>query len=159
VPGGSLPIVPREVAPPVSLAPRPVPRPQIPTLPLPPPVTARPAPAQSWPARGVITTYFSSWHPGIDIAAAMGTGIAAADGGTVTFAGWNTWGYGNRIVIDHGNGYSTTYNHLSVISVRVGQSVGKGQQIALMGSTGHSTGPHLHFEILRGGGFINPLGA
>jgi murein DD-endopeptidase MepM/ murein hydrolase activator NlpD len=184
VPGGSLPIVPREVAPPVALAPRPVARPQIPTLPLQPPATTRPAPAQpvparpaqpvpqpvrppapaptgrlSWPTRGVITTYFSSWHPGIDIAAAMGTNIGAADGGTVTFAGWNTWGYGNRVVVDHGNGYSTTYNHLSVISVRAGQSVGKGQQIGLMGSTGRSTGSHLHFEILRGGGFINPLGA
>jgi murein DD-endopeptidase MepM/ murein hydrolase activator NlpD len=77
----------------------------------------------------------------------------------VVSSGWNNWGYGYRVVIDHGNGYSTTYNHLSVISVRSGQVVGKGQQVGLMGSTGRSTGPHLHFEILRGGSYVNPLGA
>ncbi len=188
VPGGSLPVVPRPVAPPVA---PPVARPQLPSLPIRPPTTppqqTRPqAPAQpqrpaappvpvpapaprppapaptgrlSWPTRGIITTYFSGWHPGIDIAAAFGTHIGAADGGTVVSSGWNNWGYGYRVVIDHGNGYSTTYNHLSVISVRSGQVVGKGQQVGLMGSTGRSTGPHLHFEILRGGSYVNPLGS
>jgi murein DD-endopeptidase MepM/ murein hydrolase activator NlpD len=126
-------------------------------LPIPAPAPAAPTGRLSWPTRGIITTYFSSWHPGIDIAAALGTPIGAADGGTVTFAGWDSTGYGYRVVMNHGNGYNTTYNHLSVISVRVGQSLGKGQQVGLMGSTGNSTGPHLHFEILRNGSFVNPL--
>jgi murein DD-endopeptidase MepM/ murein hydrolase activator NlpD len=170
IPGGELPITRR--APVVTLPPvRPqvtVPQQRIPTLPIPAParpVPARPAPPPSaptgrfsWPTRGVITTYFSSWHPGIDIAAPTGTAIGAADGGTVTFTGWDNSGYGYRVVINHGNGYSTTYNHLSSIGVRTGQAVGKGQIIAAMGSTGRSTGPHLHFEILRNGGFSNPLG-
>ncbi|HVG95620.1 MAG TPA: peptidoglycan DD-metalloendopeptidase family protein, partial [Chloroflexota bacterium] len=138
-----------------------VPAPAAPARPVPAPPVPAPAPTGrfSWPTRGVITTYFSGWHPGIDIASAFGTNIGAADGGTVSSAGWNNWGYGYRVVIDHGNGYATTYNHLSVISVRPGQAVAKGQQVGLMGSTGNSTGPHLHFEILRGGGYINPLGA
>jgi murein DD-endopeptidase MepM/ murein hydrolase activator NlpD len=179
IPGGQLPIVRRPVAPPPPVIPRaqPAPQPQRPaqpaqrTAPVPAPQTARPVPVPlrpppapaptgrfSWPTRGVITTYFSGWHPGIDIAAALGTGIAAADGGTVTFTGWDSTGYGYRVVISHGNGYSTTYNHLSSIGVRPGQVVGKGQYIAAMGSTGRSTGSHLHFEILRNGGFVNPLG-
>ncbi|MCX5987754.1 MAG: M23 family metallopeptidase, partial [Chloroflexi bacterium] len=68
-------------------------------------------------------------------------------------------GYGNRIIVNHGNGITTTYNHLSAFLVQVGQNVSKGQVIARMGSTGNSTGPHLHFEILRNGSYINPLGA
>ena len=188
VPGGTLPIVPRPAAapapvplprpqlpslpirPPAATQPQPRPQtqPQRPAVPAParpvPVPVPQPAPPPittgrfSWPTRGVITTYFSGWHPGIDIASAFGTNIGAADGGTVTFAGWNSWGYGYRVVLDHGNGYSTTYNHLSLISVRPGQVVGKGQQVGLMGSTGNSTGPHLHFEILRNGSFVNPLG-
>jgi len=75
----------------------------------------------------------------------------------VASAGWDSSGYGYRVVVNHNNGYRTTYNHLSVISVRPGQSVGKGGQIGLMGSTGNSTGSHLHFEILRNGSFVNPL--
>jgi murein DD-endopeptidase MepM/ murein hydrolase activator NlpD len=163
IPGGSLPITRRAPVIPVPQVRPPTTQPQqrIPTLPIPAPAPARPAAPTgrfSWPTRGVITTYFSSWHPGIDIAAPTGTAISAADGGTVTFTGWDNSGYGYRIVINHGNGYSTTYNHLSSIGVRTGQSVGKGQYIAGMGSTGRSTGPHLHFEILRNGGFNNPLG-
>jgi murein DD-endopeptidase MepM/ murein hydrolase activator NlpD len=176
VPGGSLPIAVRPVAPsppvqrtlPPAAAPRtapaapaPAPRttqPQTRRARVPAPPPAAPTGRLSWPTRGVITTYFSGWHPGIDVAAPIGTNIAAADGGRVEFAGWNNWGYGYRVVVNHGNGYTTTYNHLSVISVRVGQQVGKGQQVGLMGSTGRSTGSHLHFEILRNGAFLNPLG-
>ena len=170
IPGGSLPLLPRPVAPPPPVRPaapalsRPAATTQQQTQSKPAPQVRVPAPAPaapsgrlSWPTRGIITTYFSSWHPGIDIAASLGTPIGAADGGTVTFAGWDNTGYGYRVVLNHGNGYSTTYNHLSVISVRVGQSLGKGGQIGLMGSTGRSTGPHLHFEILRNGAFVNPL--
>lgn len=76
----------------------------------------------------------------------------------MTFTGWDNTGYGYRVVVNHGNGYSSTYNHLSQISVRSGQSVAKGQLVGLMGSTGRSTGSHLHFEILRNGSFVNPLG-
>ena len=161
IPGGQLPVVRRvPVAPPpppVAVA-RPGSTVQAPprALPLPAPV-APPTGRFSWPARGLITTYFSSWHPGIDVAAALGTAIGAADGGTVTFTGWDNTGYGYRVVINHGNGYSTTYNHLSSIGVRTGQSVSKGQIVAGMGSTGRSTGSHLHFEILRNGSFVNPL--
>ena len=163
IPGGQLPVVRRvpiaPPPPPVAVA-RPGTTVQAPprALPLPAPVApAAPTGRFSWPARGLITTYFSSWHPGIDVAAALGTAIGAADGGTVTFTGWDNTGYGYRVVINHGNGYSTTYNHLSSIGVRTGQSVGKGQTIAAMGSTGRSSGSHLHFEILRNGSFVNPL--
>jgi murein DD-endopeptidase MepM/ murein hydrolase activator NlpD len=178
IPGGALPVITRPAPPPpppVIQAPRPpIPqvRPPVPQAPpqarpaqppqekVEPPPPPRPAPTGrlSWPTRGVITTYFTGWHQGIDIAAPLGTPIAAADGGTVTFVGWDNTGYGNRLVINHGNGYSTTYNHLSAFLVRSGQTVSKGQQIARMGSTGRSTGSHLHFEILRNGVFVNPLG-
>ena len=185
IPGGQLPVTRRApiaiappppvttVRPPTVSAPtvRTPAQPQIqapaPRLPLPAPAPPAPAPAPapaaptgrfSWPARGLITTYFSGWHPGIDVAAAVGTAIGAADGGTVTFTGWDSTGYGYRVVVSHGNGYTTTYNHLSSIAVRSGQSVGKGQLIGGMGSTGRSTGSHLHFEILRNGSFVNPLG-
>ncbi|HXI17157.1 MAG TPA: M23 family metallopeptidase, partial [Chloroflexota bacterium] len=180
IPGGQLPVarriapvlLPPVIRPPVQTLPLPLPsvrtappvqapapvQAQRPTLPIPAPAPVAPTGRLSWPTRGVITTYFSGWHPGIDIAAAVGTAIGAADGGTVTFTGWDNTGYGYRVVISHGNGYSTTYNHLSSIGVRAGQGVSKGQQIGGMGSTGRSTGSHLHFEILRNGGFVNPLG-
>ena len=162
IPGGQLPIVRRApLAPPVTAI-----RPAAPTqiqapttrLPVPPPVPSAPTGRFSWPARGLITTYFSGWHPGIDVAAAVGTAIGAADGGTVSSTGWDSTGYGYRVVISHGNGYTTTYNHLSSIAVRPGQQVGKGQLVGGMGSTGRSSGSHLHFEILRNGSFVNPLG-
>ena len=73
-------------------------------------------------------------------------------------AGQDTWGYGNQIVIDHGNGYLTRYAHLHKILVKAGQSVEKNQQIGTMGSTGRSTGPHLHFEVIQGNVKRNPLG-
>ena len=80
---------------------------------------------------------------------------AASDGGSVTLAGWNG-GYGNCIMIDHGNGYVTLYGHLSSISVSVGQTVSQGTTIGAVGSTGNSTGPHLHFEVLKNGTRIDP---
>jgi murein DD-endopeptidase MepM/ murein hydrolase activator NlpD len=97
-----------------------------------------------------------SGHLAIDIAAGVGTGISASDSGVVVFSGWSTVGYGIMIMIDHGNGYQTLYAHLSQTNVGCGQSVSQGQIIGLGGSTGNSTGPHLHFEVRFGGGYINP---
>ena len=94
-------------------------------------------------------------HTGMDIASNQGTAVYASDGGTVTLAGWNG-GYGNCIMIDHGNGYVTLYGHLSSISVSKGQSVTQGATIGAVGSTGNSTGPHLHFEVLKDGTRIDP---
>ncbi len=99
---------------------------------------------------------FWSGHLGIDIAGATGDGIFASDSGVIVFAGWATGGYGYMIMIDHGNGYQTVYAHLSAVSARCGQSVYQGGYIGAMGSTGNSTGSHLHFEVRYGGGFINP---
>jgi len=111
-----------------------------------------------WPTVGYnITQYFSWRHTGVDIANHIGTPIYAADDGVVTTAGWNRGGYGNMILINHGGGKQTRYGHLSAFAVRVGQRVSKGQYIAAMGSTGRSTGPHLHFEVLINGHVYNPL--
>ena len=98
---------------------------------------------------------FNEWryHSGIDIAANNGDAVVAADGGTVTLCGVNG-GYGNCIMIDHGNGYYTLYAHLSAYSVSYGASVSKGQRIGSVGSTGWATGPHLHFELRNGSGAI-----
>lgn len=95
-------------------------------------------------------------HLGIDLAAASGAPIYATDNGLVVYAGSIGGGYGLMIMIDHGNGYHTLYAHLSKISVYCGQSVNKGNLIGLSGSTGNSTGPHLHFEVRYQGGFVNP---
>lgn len=94
-------------------------------------------------------------HNGMDIASNMGTAVYAADGGTVVLAEWYG-GYGNCIMIDHGNGYKTLYGHLSYIGVSSGQSVSQGETIGQVGSTGNSTGPHLHFEVYRNGSRIDP---
>jgi len=112
----------------------------------------------AWPTSGEISQYFSWYHPAIDICNSAAPGIAAADSGKVTIAGWPDWsGYGNRILIDHGNGYQTLYAHLSAIYVSPGQYVSRGQIIGKMGSTGRSTGIHLHFEIMSSGVSQNPL--
>ncbi len=109
---------------------------------------------------GSITSYYgyrrSGFHTGIDIARPTGTKIYAADGGTVTFAG-RSGGYGLLIKIDHGNGYSTYYAHCSALSVKKGQQVNKGDVIGKVGSTGNSTGSHLHFEVRLNGATKNPL--
>ena len=110
-----------------------------------------------WPARGRISSNYTGWHPGIDIAVDYGVPIYAADGGIVVSASWDQRGYGNRLVLDHRNGFLTTYSHLSRFYVRGGQLVQKGGMIGLNGSTGNSTGPHLHFEIIRNGYHSNPL--
>ncbi len=95
-------------------------------------------------------------HTGVDFAASWGTKIYAADGGTVTFAGWKG-GYGNLVIVDHGGFYQTYYAHCSEMLVKEGDSVYQGQNIALCGSTGNSTGPHLHFEVRYKGDPYNPL--
>jgi murein DD-endopeptidase MepM/ murein hydrolase activator NlpD len=112
-----------------------------------------------WPTTfQMISTNFAWWHPGIDMANRAAPAVAAADGGTVIVAGWpDNYGYGNRVVIDHGNGYQTLYAHLSNIYVSVGQTVSRGQSVGQMGSTGRSTGTHLHFEIRFKGIAVNPL--
>lgn len=110
-----------------------------------------------WPAQGVITQYYHSRHFGLDIGNRTGTAIVAADAGQVTAAGWSALGYGYRIVINHGNGWVSTYNHLSTFAVSVGDFVKAGEYIGAMGSTGYSTGPHLHFEVLYHNRFRNPL--
>ncbi len=111
-----------------------------------------------WPAaiHAISGNNFSPGHRAIDIAAGMGTAIYAADSGVVVYAGWLTGGYGNFVVIDHGNGFQTLYEHLNTIGVRCGVSVSQGQVIGTAGTTGNSTGPHLHFEIRYNGTSVNP---
>jgi murein DD-endopeptidase MepM/ murein hydrolase activator NlpD len=122
----------------------------------------------TWPVPGVtrITDTFGprihpvtgrkSTHTGIDIAAPYGKKVVAANGGTVIIAGYN-YAYGNYVVIDHGGGYSTLYGHMSKLATKKGAGVDKGQTIGYVGSTGLSTGNHLHFEIRKNGTAINPL--
>ncbi len=112
----------------------------------------------AWPTSGTIFQDYWSGHPGIDIAAWPGAPIAAADSGYVVAAGWDNTGYGYTVAIDHGNGFQTMYAHLQAYYVDMGDNVAKGQQIAEMGSTGNSTGPHLHFEIRQGTVQRNPIG-
>ena len=102
------------------------------------------------------TQFYWYGHPAIDIALGEGNPVFAADTGTVTYAGWNTWGYGNLIVVNHGNGYETLYAHLSGINVVPGQIVYKGNVIGYSGNTGNSSGPHIHFEIRIGGNPDDP---
>ena len=104
------------------------------------------------PINGVVKT-----HGGTDIAAAQGTPILAAAGGTVEIAGYNAGGYGYYVKLSHGEGYETLYGHCSVLLVSTGQAVKQGQVIAKVGSTGHSTGPHLHFEVRYNGNKVNPM--
>ena len=118
--------------------------------------------AMAWPAEGTFTSgYGWRWgrmHKGIDIANNVGTPIVAAARGRVTFAGWHDGGYGYLVEITHDDGTLTRYGHNSRLLVRQGESVDQGQVISQMGSTGRSTGPHLHFEILPPGeGAMNPL--
>jgi murein DD-endopeptidase MepM/ murein hydrolase activator NlpD len=114
-----------------------------------------------WPVAGPVTSGFGSrWgrmHEGIDIGVPEGTPVHAAAAGTVIYAGWMS-GYGNIVVIDHGNGISTAYAHNSQLIVGQSATVGKGFVIALSGNTGHSTGPHVHFEVRVNGTPVDPLG-
>lgn len=116
-----------------------------------------------WPTTGVVTSPYglrwggTDFHPGIDIANDMGTPIVATADGVVVYAGWNAGGYGNMVDIDHGNGLMTRYGHASQVVVSSGQFVRRGQVIALMGSTGFSTGPHVHYEVHINGKQVNPI--
>jgi len=112
----------------------------------------------AWPTQGLLTQRYWSGHLGIDIGNRTGTPIRAADAGYVVMAGRDTWGYGNQVLIDHGNGYMTRYAHLDHIQVKAGDAVQRNQQIGTMGNTGRSTGPHLHFEIIYSQQRRNPLG-
>ncbi|MCT4584779.1 MAG: peptidoglycan DD-metalloendopeptidase family protein [Peptostreptococcaceae bacterium] len=113
------------------------------------------------PTRGRVSSRFGyRWgrkHTGVDLANSTGTSIKAADGGRVTFAGWKS-GYGKLVIINHENGYQTYYAHCSKLLVSKGSRVFRGQEVAKMGNTGRSTGPHLHFEVRKNGVPQNPLG-
>lgn len=111
-----------------------------------------------WPVSGTITQPFWRGHRALDIGSWYGSPVVASDSGYVVYAGWDNSGYGNLIIIDHGNGYRTYYAHLSKILVRRGESVARGQRIGSVGSTGNSTGPHLHFEIRLNNVLRNPIG-
>ena len=116
-----------------------------------------------WPAAGYVSSPYglrfdgTEFHQGIDIAAEMGTPIVATADGVVTAAGWNG-GYGNMVDVDHGGGIVTRYGHASALAVTVGQRVRRGEVIAYAGSTGHSTGPHVHYEVRVDGQPVNPAG-
>jgi LysM repeat protein len=102
--------------------------------------------------------YIPGVHEAIDIGGVIGASIFASDDGVVVYSGWNDWGYGYVIVVDHGNGWQTLYAHLSAISAGCGQSVSQGQVIGAMGCTGNCTGPHLHFEMRNEvWGRVNPI--
>ena len=100
--------------------------------------------------------YNPNIHPAIDIAGSLGNAIWASDNGVVVYSGWSNYGYGNLVVIDHGNGWQTLYAHLNTISVGCGQSVNQGELIGGLGTTGNSSGPHLHFEMIYSGTKVNP---
>jgi murein DD-endopeptidase MepM/ murein hydrolase activator NlpD len=114
-----------------------------------------------WPVNGPVTSPFGwRWgrlHEGIDIGVGTGTPIKAAAAGTIIYCGWES-GYGNLTVIDHGGNLATAYGHQSSIAVACGQQVAQGDVIGYVGSTGHSTGPHLHFEVRINGSPVDPLG-
>ena len=116
-----------------------------------------------WPAAGYVSSPYglrfngTEFHQGIDIAADMGTPIVATADGVVTAAGWNG-GYGNMVDVDHGGGIVTRYGHASAVAVTVGQQVRRGEVIAYVGSTGRSTGPHVHSEVRVDGQPVNPAG-
>ncbi len=96
-------------------------------------------------------------HRGIDIAGNLGEPLYAVDAGVIVYSGWNDWGYGYMVMIDHGNGWQSLYAHMSAINVVCGQSVGQGEVIGAIGSTGNSSGPHLHFELMHTQyGKVNP---
>ena len=113
-----------------------------------------------WPANNHLLSGFdyapNANHWGIDIAGNDGEGVYATDAGVVVYAGWNNYGYGNMIMVDHGNNFQSLYGHLSGISVVCGQSVGQGDLIGAIGNTGRSTGSHLHFEIRAISSWVNP---
>ncbi|MBN1954772.1 MAG: M23 family metallopeptidase [Anaerolineae bacterium] len=140
VPGGEKPYVPRVVTSYVGSV----------------PAGARGTGLFQWPVLGYISQGYWYGHRAIDIAAPTGTALHASDGGFVSFAGWTDIGYGYLVVIDHANGFATYYAHMNNIYVTAGQAVERGQVIGAVGSTGWSTGPHVHFEIRYEGVPYNP---
>jgi murein DD-endopeptidase MepM/ murein hydrolase activator NlpD len=128
---------------------------------VPAPTGAASAAGFVWPVHGVLTSGFGwRWgrmHEGVDIAVSSGTPVVAAKAGVVIVAGW-MGGYGNLVVVDHGGGVATAYGHNTSVTVGVGQLVAQGQLIAYSGNTGHSTGPHVHFEVRINGGAVDPMG-
>lgn len=150
IPEGKLPVVP--------VATRPATQPSSQSS------ASRPASARvasdgmMWPTiNHNITQYFSWRHPGVDVGISVGIAVYAADDGVVEKSGWNSGGYGYMILINHGNGIKTRYGHNSRLFVVAGEEVRKGDVIALSGSTGRSTGPHLHFEVIINGTRVNPF--
>ena len=122
------------------------------------PGASRPASSgYAWPSYGPIFTYFSQWHRGIDISPPYGTPVYASADGVVVGTIVESWGLGWHVIVDHGDGYTTTYAHLSSFAVGVGERVGQGQMVGRVGATGQSTGPHVHFEVRRNGVPLNPL--
>lgn len=110
-----------------------------------------------WPIDGRLSQYFTGYHSGIDIEGSSGTEIKAVESGTVVLVASSAYGYGSHVIIDHGDGLQTLYAHLSKFSVAEGQTVTQGDIVGLRGSTGRSSGPHLHFEIIKNGIKVNPL--
>jgi len=141
VPGGTKPYVPKRVT----------------SYSGPVPEGARGTGAFQWPVLGTLTQGYWWGHRAIDIGAPTGSAVLASDGGYVGFVGWTDIGYGYLIIIDHANGYSSYYAHLSQMYVTLGQQVERGQVIGAVGSTGWSSGPHLHLEIRYNGVPQNPL--
>jgi murein DD-endopeptidase MepM/ murein hydrolase activator NlpD len=141
VPGGTKPYVPKRVT----------------SYSGPVPEGARGTGAFQWPVLGTLTQGYWWGHRAIDIGAPTGSAVLASDGGYVGFVGWTDIGYGNLIIVDHANGYSSYYAHLSQMYVTLGQRVERGQVIGAVGSTGWSSGPHLHLEIRYNGVPQNPL--
>lgn len=110
-----------------------------------------------WPTSGVITQYPVWYHMALDIANPAAPGIAAAESGVVTLVQFLRYDYGQHVIVSHGNGLSTLYAHMSEIYVKVGDHLSRGQILGRMGSTGRSTGTHLHFEVRKNGSIVNPL--
>jgi murein DD-endopeptidase MepM/ murein hydrolase activator NlpD len=140
-------------------APKPPPRPSGGSRPGAPSCSVEGTRTFRWPVTGRrITQYYWYGHQAIDIGLLEGTPVIASDTGVVTWAGWNVWGYGNLVVVNHCNGYETYYAHLSGIAVVPGQVVRQGDYIAASGNTGRSSGPHLHFEIRYFDSYLDPMG-
>lgn len=110
-----------------------------------------------WPTNGIITQYPVWYHMALDIANPAAPAVAAAEAGTVSLVEYLRYGYGQHVIVTHGDGLSTLYGHLSEIYVKVGDRLARGQVLGRMGSTGRSTGPHLHFEVRKNGVILNPL--
>lgn len=113
--------------------------------------------AMSLPHSGYISTHFSYWHPGIDIATGLGMPIHPVAIGTVKEVYYDFWGYGHHVIISHPGGYESLYGHMGKIFVKVGESVTPDNIIGEVGVTGHTTGPHTHLEITKNGKYIDPL--